>query len=661
MPTWKLCSVAFVLYGCSPLMAETSGPGLPVFGREEMQAEWRALMDVSHSASDLARVTLDAAQSNTPPAEVLPEIRKRVRTVEVSLAELEHGAGGPPRSLAETWHSSLPSYLDPDPFLIRPSNAGMGRELDRTLGGGLSPGQTAGLVAAGSGRSKTALLQQWGDGQAEASATRYKRALQEGVSASVTPVLFVSEMPVRDLTLRTLARLAGVDGSLLRDPRGAHGCRPLGDGVTIGEHALAQAARAAQRFRDAARFITVLDRRVHVTVADLETAVHRIRASWEAAECEVPAVLVIVDPIHRLLDPTRPEVEALGVALPAILDLAQRCEAVVLFTSDTTKAAVYGRSDAAAKPSGEALAERTELAFRGSYQLLHMPDFALGLVTLSAQSEALSPEDAARLAQEPRGTMYAEIVNAKSRWSPVGRRAAFWLDPAKFRFRPTTSRELPRELSLAERVIVFVEANPDSSENAARKRVEGRDKAIRETVKSLLNADLLEDHGSSTTGRRLRKPGTPQGTRPEQPSEQPREQGEGREVVPGALPGRGEPPSGTTLSSRFSGGTKRSARPDSVPDRGGAMMAPHERADRARLLCERLHREVSDFTPPGLSREDWAWEAAAPADAEFMETLSAWQADPTELARLRVRDTYFAVVSVWRESAARYLEEKAAR
>ena len=91
------------------------------------------------------------------------------------------------------------------------------------------------------------------------------------------------------------------------------------------------------------------------------------------------------------------------------------------------------------------------------------------------------------------------------------------------------------------------------------------------------------------------------------------------------------------------------------------MIDAKDRADRARRLCQRLVREVSDFAPPGLGRENWPWESAAAADAEFMAELSAWEAEPSEAARLRVRDAYRGVVAVWRENTERYQRERAAR
>ena len=340
-----------------------------------------------------------------------------------------------------------------------------------------------------------------------------------------------------------------MEGYLLRDPRGERGCRPLAEGLTEGETALQHAAAVAKSFDAAACFMTPVDRRTRVTVSMVEVIVERIRSHWEAEGCSVPAVLVIVDPLHRLLDPTRPEVEALGETLQQLLDLAQRAHAIVLFSSDTTKAAASGRNEAGGVKRGVELAHSVEMAFRGNYQLLHMPDVALGLITLRENDEHLPPEDATRLQREPAGTMYAEIVNAKARWDMPGRRAAYFLDPAMFRFRPTTSRNLPKERPLVDRIVEFIEGSPRCSENAVRKGVEGRDRAIRETIQQLLREDILRDHGTGTTGRRLQIAGTPHGTRAEQPRNNLTAQGEGQGVVPGGSSYGREPPRGTTSSA----------------------------------------------------------------------------------------------------------------
>lgn len=211
----------------------------------------------------------------------------------------------PPPTLADVWASSLEGYLRPDPWLLRPSDVGMGADLDHLLGGGLTVGQTVALVSHGAGVGKTALVHQWADGIAEMSA----RSL--AAEGAVCPVVMVTEMTTADMTIRSLARQAGVGGYLLRDPRGPHGSRPLGGGETVGEAALAAAASAAEAWSPAALHMTPIDRRTRVTLGDLSGIVRAVRGSWLRAGADVPAVVVVVDPLHRLLDPTRSEVEGI--------------------------------------------------------------------------------------------------------------------------------------------------------------------------------------------------------------------------------------------------------------------------------------------------------------------------------------------------------------
>lgn len=358
-----------------------------------------------------------------------------------------------PPSLAELWDAGLlDRALDPEKPLFQLGAIGLGPQLDRLLGGGLQPGNMAGFVSAGAGIGKTAFLHQLADGLAEQSAA----TLAGGEEApSVTPVLFVTEMRAEDLTLRSLARQSEQPGFLLRAPGGFEGSRQLPEGGTVGEDALERARAAAATFGDAARFLYVLDRRATFgnagPIADLQQRARAIREYWEGQGCAVPAVVLIVDPIHRLLE-TRAadETGAIADTLRELLDVthAPGEELVTLFSSDTTKGAAAGRGGDAEKRE-----EATEQAFRGSYQFLHVPDFALGLWTLDPFKSAdgipgpyfdrpgmpagwqLNTSSGQRDAH-PWRTVFAEVVTSKTRWSEVGTRPAYWLDRALFRFVP---------------------------------------------------------------------------------------------------------------------------------------------------------------------------------------------------------------------------------
>lgn len=448
-------------------------------------------------------------------------------------------------TLADRWREELRDILDPDRFILRPSEAGMGRSLDRQLGGGFTPGQTVSFVSHGAGVGKTAFVHQLFDGIARRNERELRGASLEGRTAIIVPIVFVSEMSERDLSLRSMARQAGVEGYLLRDPRGERGCRPLADGLTEGEAAIERAAVAAEAFQEAARFLTLLDRRTKVSIETVRRAVRAARSEWQDRGAEVPMVFVGIDPGHRILDPTKPEVEAIGHMLPQVLDLAQQEDVVALVTSDTTKVAASIRKELGGIGRGEDLAALVELAFRASYQFVHTPDVALGLVTLRLTDDALSPEDRDRLSREPDGTVYAEIVNAKSRWDRVGRRAAYFLDPAMFRFRPTSSRHLRAEMSLEERIVDFVETHPGCSANDVRKGVKGGSTdAKRAALEGLIRSHRIEDEGDNVTGRRLHVAGSPHRSGSGQGQVNPQVKAEGQGVDLGAPPKGGEPPSG---------------------------------------------------------------------------------------------------------------------
>ncbi len=84
------------------------------------------------------------------------------------------------------------------------------------------------------------------------------------------------------------------------------------------------------------------------------------------------------------------------------------------------------------------------------------------------------------------------------------------------------------------------------------------------------------------------------------------------------------------------------------------MMSPEERRERGTALCRRLAADVASIAPPGLGAWAPAWGIVAEADVAFMVVLTAWEAEPSEPARLRVRDAYHRVLERWREAATRY-------
>jgi len=85
---------------------------------------------------------------------------------------------------------------------------------------------------------------------------------------------------------------------------------------------------------------------------------------------------------------------------------------------------------------------------------------------------------------------------------------------------------------------------------------------------------------------------------------------------------------------------------------------PEERRERGTLLCQRLANDVGSLAPPGLGTWPRTWDLVAGADAAFMIALTAWEAEPSERLRLRVREAYDAVLDAWRQAAAEYLAHR---
>lgn len=351
----------------------------------------------------------------------------------------------PPDTVADLWQQGLlDEVLDPDKKLVQLEGAGMGIWLDQVLGGGLQAGNMVGFGAAGAGAGKTAFIHQVADGVAKAGA----EALESAAGAAfgkpeVIPVVHVTEMHRRDVTLRSLARESERPGWLLRAPNSREGRQHLPGGVTMGTEALQAARLAAAALMPAMKLTTLLDRRARVPsgttgVAEIGRRTAQVRKHWEEQGAIVPTVMLVVDPLHRLLDPSREEVSGLGEVLSALLDLTHEQGLLSWVTSDTTKRAVDERGK---EVKNEDLEQQAELAFRGSYQLMHMPDFAFALRTLRPDVEDHAnkityPEFFEREEKTAWSTVYSELLSPKLRWWETGNRPAFWYDRALFRFVP---------------------------------------------------------------------------------------------------------------------------------------------------------------------------------------------------------------------------------
>jgi hypothetical protein len=355
-------------------------------------------------------------------------------------------------TLAEHWGARglVQDILDNRRPLLRCADAGLGDWLDSVLGGGLAQGETLAVGAAGAGIGKTALVHQLADGWADWSARNLAGAAGSGRRASVVPVLYVTEMGVRTLSIRSMARLAEVPGNLLRAP--AHyGQR--------GTEAAQKAAAISGKLCAMGEFITPVDRTVHVdsgvsAVGTLGRQLERIREKWSAT-ADITAAVLVLDPVHRLLDASKDETGGLSEVLGALLSLTQSAGLVTILTSDTTKSAASTRNGTGApsdKPEVDDLEAQAEQAFRGSYQLMHVPDHVVMLRALDPKPGQPGGQPARdKIAASPvgpafnagRGTMrdewatvFADLPSPKLRWGKVGDRPSYFYDRALFRFTP---------------------------------------------------------------------------------------------------------------------------------------------------------------------------------------------------------------------------------
>jgi len=89
--------------------------------------------------------------------------------------------------------------------------------------------------------------------------------------------------------------------------------------------------------------------------------------------------------------------------------------------------------------------------------------------------------------------------------------------------------------------------------------------------------------------------------------------------------------------------------------------------DRAELrrrgteVCRCLNQEVERLCPRGVGHWPEAWEMVDPAAAAFWEALSAWEGDPSEVSKKRVRRAYDEVLNAWRQAVAAWEREGASK
>lgn len=268
---------------------------------------------------------------------------------------------------------------------------GLGGHLAGVLGHGLRPASMTGLGAAGSGVGKTTLVHQVTDGLALRS-ERIARG-DTSMGTTLSPVFFISEMPVEDLVWRSLARWIGCPASY------------FWGGKTIVERAdenrkkeIVAARSMAKRLIDPSDadydiYAQALRRWVHVIsstsyhgrqllqlspedsvgfIKMLKERIDKVLENHGRQHPKLSAVPVIVfDPIQRYSESATNEVEALNKISEALRVATTEERWVTIVTSDTNKASAAGRM------KNDDLQNEGIEAYRGSHRLIHLLDTAL--------------------------------------------------------------------------------------------------------------------------------------------------------------------------------------------------------------------------------------------------------------------------------------------
>ena len=276
---------------------------------------------------------------------------------------------------------------------------GWGRAIDGALGG-IVPGSIYLLGAAEAKAGKTSFLMQLADGLALLSAER-AAGRSEG---PLLPALILSEMSAAALTWRTLGRWLGVESRVFRGRPYSTDPATVADWENVvarGRAALAEGPLAeARRFQRMRATLGTGPKAVAEAVAALDAWRDDLRAETGR---EVWPVLV-VDPIQRLQDGAKGEVEALNELAATVRKEAHDRGLVVLMTSDTNKASAKREEEEGKTPT-----QRAAAVLRGSYQLVHVIDAAL----------YLERTDGGEDSEDWRATVPVTVTVAPNRWGPV--------------------------------------------------------------------------------------------------------------------------------------------------------------------------------------------------------------------------------------------------
>jgi hypothetical protein len=330
--------------------------------------------------------------------------------------------------------ASLRSYANGDCVKTEtlPDDHGIGGALDDALQGGLRPKTLIGIGATSAKAGKTGLAMQLVDGLA----LRTAALLSSDEAGPLTPVFMLSEMTPVALNIRTFARWTRTP---YRKNEGLQKIAEAAESLLAKDHP----DPTKRIFREAMEHRRIFDRlaiadsfRSRVYAIDLLKRALDEAADFYRADGRDVWPIVFVDPIHRWLDTSRPEVEGLGLLADTLRTLADDCNAIVIITSDTNKDNGTGRNNS------NGADERFAGAARGSYQLIHSIDVGVLLETADGDKKGESSGVKPKTAQRENPVREATMKIAAARWgSSVGDVRFTWM-PAEYRFTPRRDRPL---------------------------------------------------------------------------------------------------------------------------------------------------------------------------------------------------------------------------
>ena len=278
---------------------------------------------------------------------------------------------------------------------------GWGTKMNRWLGGGLAPGEIVMIVASAAKAGKTSFLAQLADGYA----LRTAEIMEKGPEAykehdPLTPVLWLSEMTVQELSWRQLARWSGHSGSSFRggltareDKETARDALAAFTAASETLHKdsddLLRKARSYMRiFRpsmsagtDTAAGVYLIDavaESVEAWRADLERK-YKHRHPGHTRPCWP---IIVIDPLQRWQDSgANSDVAALDQLIEALDRYTTKHNWIVLVTSDTNKESAKGTKTGGQdnNPPKYITQERAAALARGTYKLFHLARAVIGL------------------------------------------------------------------------------------------------------------------------------------------------------------------------------------------------------------------------------------------------------------------------------------------